>query len=88
MQNQPGSDWVLADCVRFWPNGSVGFWLTVSGLGQIDLVRFWPNGSGWFLADCVRFGPNESGWFLADCVRFGPNRSGQILAKWIWLVSG
>ena len=22
MQNQPGSDLVLADCVRFWPNGS------------------------------------------------------------------
>ena len=22
MQNQPGSDSVLADCVRFWPNGS------------------------------------------------------------------
>ena len=22
VQNQPGSDLVLADCVRFWPNGS------------------------------------------------------------------
>ena len=22
MQNQPGCDLVLADCVRFWPNGS------------------------------------------------------------------
>ena len=23
MQNQPGSDLVLADCVRFWPNRSI-----------------------------------------------------------------
>ena len=22
VQNQPGSDFILADCVRFWPNGS------------------------------------------------------------------
>ena len=84
VQNQPGSNWVLADRVRFWPNGSVvfrltvsdfgqmdliGFWLTVSGFGQMDLVRFWPNGSGWFLADRVRFGPNGSGLEASRCVR-------------------
>ena len=42
VQNQPGSDLVLADCVRVWPNGLA------------DCVRVWPNG----LADCVRVWPN------------------------------
>ena len=36
-QNQPWSDWVLADCVRFGP--IIGFWLTMSGLGHTDPVR-------------------------------------------------
>ena len=63
VQNQPGSDLILADCVRLWPNGS----------GLADCVRLWPNGSG--QADCVRLWPNGSG--LADFVRLWPNGSGQ-----------
>ena len=88
VQNQPGSDLILADCVRLWPNGSgladcVRLWPNGSGLadcvrlwpngsGPADCVRLWPNGSG--PADCVRLWPNGSG--LADCVRLWPNGSG------------
>ena len=38
-QNQPGSDLVLADCVRFWPNGSGP---EASQCAKNHPARFWP----------------------------------------------
>ena len=83
VQNQPGSDLILADCVRLWPNGSgpadcVRLWPNGSGLA--DCVRLWPNGSG--LADCVTLWPNGSG--LADCVTLWPNGSGLADCVTLW----
>ena len=43
VQNQPGSDLVLADCVRFWPNGSGPEARLCARI--TDPVRFWPNAS-------------------------------------------
>ena len=37
--NQPGSDLVLADCVRFWPNGSGP---EASRCAKNPPARFWP----------------------------------------------
>ena len=46
VQNQPGSDLVLADCVRFWPNGS--------GPEASQCARIIRPGSGqWFPADGI-----------------------------------
>ena len=39
MQNQPGSDLVLADCVRFWPNRSGP---EVKPVCKNHPARFWP----------------------------------------------
>ena len=39
VQNQPGSDLVLADCVRFWPNGSGP---EASRCAKNHPARFWP----------------------------------------------
>ena len=43
VQNQPGSDLVLAGCVRFWPNGSGPEARLCARI--TDPVRFWPNAS-------------------------------------------
>ena len=87
VQNQPGSGLILADCVRFWPNGSgpeasrcagiiwPGFWHEAPGPLPVSdfLTRF--RSSTDDPDNTVQNQPG-SDLVVADCVRFWPNGSG------------